>query len=253
VKKLSILLLLSISSLLFAQENLRLNDKEYFHRQGLDITFFSDYYPEGHQSGVTIIQHGVRVAANGDLRLEPSPGQWSPVPKWGARIVDLENQSITQELWYPDSSKNRKGFNPVIYPDLNFFYQIEIKAEENGSITVTVDLDEPLPDEWCERAGFNLELFPGDLFGKTYQMDNTTGIFMDQPVGPLKNYDGELLTGPLASGKSLVIAPEENLWNCGMEEPTTTTAGISSVLVLPNISIIKDGQSWFLLNSSNMP
>ena len=26
------------------------------------------------------MQQGVRVAANGDLRLEPTPGQWSPMP-----------------------------------------------------------------------------------------------------------------------------------------------------------------------------
>ncbi len=211
MKKIFFSLLISFSTLISAQEALKLNDKEYFHREGLDVTFFSDYYPEGHQSGVTIIQHGVRVAANGDLRLEPSPGQWSPVPKWGARKVNLENQSITQELWYPDSSKNRRGFNPVIYPDLNFFYQIEIKAEDDGSISVRVDLDEPLPDEWCDRAGFNLELFPGDLFGKSYLMDQTSGIFMDQPVGPMEEFDGEALTGPLAIGKSLLIAPESDL------------------------------------------
>ncbi len=211
MKKKFLALLFLVSTILSAQDALRLNDKEYFHKEGLDVTFFSDYYPEGHQSGVTIIQHGVRVAANGDLRLEPSPGQWSPVPKWGSRTVDLENQSISQRLWYPDSSKNRRGFNPVIYPDLNFFYQIEIKAIGDGSFTVTVDLDEPLPDEWCDRAGFNLELFPGDLFGKTYLMDGTSGIFMDQPVGPMQEFDGEPLTGPLATGRSLVIAPELDL------------------------------------------
>ncbi len=220
MKKILFALLISFSTLLSAQEALKLNDKEYFHREGLDITFFSDYYPEGHQSGVTIIQHGVRVAANGDLRLEPSPGQWSPVPKWGARTVDQEDQSITQRLWYPDSSKNRIGFNPVIYPDLYFFYQIEIKAENDGSISVTVDLDEPLPDEWCERAGFNLELFPGDLFGKSYLMDQTSGIFMDQPVGPMQEFDGEPLTGPLASGKSLVIAPESELQRIVIQSET---------------------------------
>jgi len=220
MKKLTIALLLSVSALLTAQDALKLNEKEYFHRQGLDVTFFSDYYPEGHQSGVTIIQHGVRVAANGDLRLEPSPGQWSPVPKWGKRTVDEENQSIIQELWYPDSSKNRKGFNPVIYPDLNFFYQIEIKAEDDGSISVTVDLDEPLPDEWCDRAGFNLEFFPGDLFGKTWLMDESTGIFMDQPVGPMMEFDGEPLTGPLASGLTLVVAPEADLQRIVIQSET---------------------------------
>jgi hypothetical protein len=28
---------------------------------------FEDIYPEGHQGGVEIIQHGVRVATNGDV------------------------------------------------------------------------------------------------------------------------------------------------------------------------------------------
>ena len=67
---------LIITNMVTGQEDLRLNDQGYFHKRGLDITVFSDYYPDGHQSGVTIIQHGNRVAANGDLRLEPSPGQW---------------------------------------------------------------------------------------------------------------------------------------------------------------------------------
>ena len=64
-------LCLLINPVLRGQENLRLNDMGYFHKRGLDITVFSDYYPDGHQSGVTVIQHGNRVAANGDLRLIP--------------------------------------------------------------------------------------------------------------------------------------------------------------------------------------
>ena len=50
--------------------SLQLNDKNYFAMPGLNVTVFSDIYPDGHQTGVTIIQHGNRVAANGDLRLE---------------------------------------------------------------------------------------------------------------------------------------------------------------------------------------
>ncbi|MCP6335800.1 hypothetical protein NL449_27665, partial [Klebsiella pneumoniae] len=50
-------------------ESLSINDKNYFAMQGLNVTVFSDIYPDGHQTGVTIIQHGSRVAANGDLRL----------------------------------------------------------------------------------------------------------------------------------------------------------------------------------------
>ncbi|MFH0759440.1 MAG: glycoside hydrolase family 9 protein [Bacteroidota bacterium] len=211
MKNYSILFLLAFVSSLSAQEALQLNEKEYFHKAGLDVTFFSDYYPEGHQSGVSIIQHGNRVAANGDLRLEPSPGQWSPVPKGGSRIVDKEKQTITQTLWFPDTSKNRVGFNPVIYPDLTFRYQVHISAAGDGSVNVSVDLEEPLPREWIGKAGFNLELFPGDLFGKSFLMDDDAGIFPDQPIGPVEEYAGEILAGPLAKGRTLVVAPESDL------------------------------------------
>src|SRR4029079_10680144 len=67
---------------------LRLNDREYFATPGADVMAFQDIYPEGHQGGVGIIQHGVRVATNGDLRLEPAPGQWAPVPVQKQRTVD---------------------------------------------------------------------------------------------------------------------------------------------------------------------
>lgn len=65
----------------FSADSLSINDLGYFEKPGLNVTVFSDIYPDGHQTGVSVIQHGVRVAANGDLRLEASPGQWSPVPK----------------------------------------------------------------------------------------------------------------------------------------------------------------------------
>ncbi len=194
----------------FAQEELKLNDLEYFEMPGLNVTFFSDYYPEGHQSGVTIIQHGMRVAANGDLRLEASPGQWSPVPKGGKRTVHEEEQSITQTLWYPDSSKNRKGFNPVIYPDLRFTYEVKVEALEGSSFKVTVDFEEPIPHEWTGKIGFNLELFPGDLFGKSFLMDGESVLFPIQPNGPIVKHNKEYLAVPLATGNQLVIAPESD-------------------------------------------
>ncbi|HEY7771766.1 MAG TPA: hypothetical protein VIC26_01185, partial [Marinagarivorans sp.] len=65
------LLLLAAAPLLAnAQATLTLNEAEYFSMPGLDVTVFADIYPDGHQTGVTVIQHGKRVAANGDLRLE---------------------------------------------------------------------------------------------------------------------------------------------------------------------------------------
>ncbi len=60
-----------------------LNNEGYYEAPGVNVMVFSDFYPEGHQSGVTIVQCGSRVAANGDVRLEPTPGQWSPTPVMG--------------------------------------------------------------------------------------------------------------------------------------------------------------------------
>ena len=193
----------------YGQESLTLNEKGYFSMDGLDVTVFSDFYPEGHQSGVTIIQHGNRVAANGDLRLEASPGQWSPVPAGAAIEIDEPGNRISKMLWYPDSSKNRSGFNPIIYPDLHFTYQIHVTAAGGSSFRVRVDLDEPLSEEWLGKVGFNLELFPGDLFGKTYLMDDRTGIFPTQPTGPMTVHNDEFLTEAMDMGYELVIAPEE--------------------------------------------
>ena len=219
MRLLYVLLFLSVNTL-FAQQDLTINELDYFEMQGLNVMVFSDFYPEGHQTGVTIIQRGVRVAANGDLRLEASPGQWSPVPAMGKKTVDKETQTITQQLWYPDSSRNRTGFNPIDYPDLTFTYDVKITALKQNSFKISVDLEDPLSDEWIGKIGFNLELFPGDLFGKAYLMDDRGGIFPAQPNGPVKEYNGEYLGVPLARGKKLIIAPEEEKQRIEIETKT---------------------------------
>lgn len=50
---------------------------------------------------------------------------------------------------------------------------------------VTVDLDRPVPQEFLGKVGFNMEFFPGALFGKPWIMDNQSGIFPQQPNSPL--------------------------------------------------------------------
>ncbi len=186
---------------------LHVNTEGYYEAQGINIMMFDDFYPEGHQSGLTIIQCGTRVAANGDIRLEPTPGQWSPIPKIGGKYIDRERGTISVDLWYPDSSRNQKGFNPIRYPDLTFKYTIRSEAV-GGSIRLIVDLEKPLPREWANKVGFNLELFPGHYFGEHYFMDNKTGIFPRQANGPMKrDEDGNIQITPLAVGKKLLIAP----------------------------------------------
>ncbi|MDR2118656.1 MAG: glycoside hydrolase family 9 protein [Tannerellaceae bacterium] len=155
----------------------------YFQHRGVDVMAFDDIYPEGHQSGVSIIMHGDRVATNGDIRFEPTPGQWQPVPVQRSRIPDGATHTITTRLSFPDSSRHLKGFNPMIYPDFRFDYTVTVKGE-GASVLVTVDLDRPVPPEFVGKVGFNLELFPGTLFGKPWIMDRKQGIFPPQPNGP---------------------------------------------------------------------
>lgn len=187
---------------------LRLNELEYFSRPGVDVMVFQDIYPEGHQGGVGIIQNGIRVASNGDLRLEPTPGQWQPIPVQRRREVDHDGNAITAWLSYPDSSRHLQGFNPIVYPDLHFTYRVRAEGEGPG-LRIVVDLDEPLPREWTGKVGFNLELFPADLFGRSWYLDGASGLFPPQPNGPMApDSDGELQPVAFATGRRLTVAPE---------------------------------------------
>ena len=201
---------------------------------------FDDIYPEGHQGGVSLIMHGNRVATNGDIRLEPTPGQWQPVPKQRDRKVDPDSNTITASMSFPDSSRHMTGFNPMIYPDLVFDYTVTVKGV-GGSVVVTVDLEKPIPQQFIGKVGFNLELFPGALFGKPWIMDSQSGIFPLQPNGPTReepsnhphpgdfNPDGKasadqlagqgyspiiadnIVSEPYATGNRFVVRPDDPL------------------------------------------
>jgi len=191
--------------------SMKLNELEYLEYEGVNVMLAHDFYPEGHQGGVGVIQNGMRVATNGDIRLEPTPGQWSPIPKVGTRMVDAARDEISVRMIYPDSSINRKGFNPIIYPDLNFAYVIRVQPAGKG-FKIIADLDKPLPDEWIGKVGFNFELFPGNLFGKSYYMDKEFGIFSRQANDQMyKDDEGDLQTTPMAKGKKLTVAPESDM------------------------------------------
>ena len=49
---------------------------------------------------------------------------------------------------------------------------------------MTVDLDQPVPERFAGKLGFNLELVPSTLLGKPWIMDNRTGVFPHQAMGP---------------------------------------------------------------------
>jgi endoglucanase len=216
-----VLLLVAFSVVFLAvsadSPSLKINEQEYFELPGVNVMVFQDVYPEGHQGGVSVIQNGIRTATNGDIRLEPTPGQWQPIPKQLERVVDKERNQIAVSLAYPDESKHLKGFNPIIYPDLNFSYQVRVVGE-GASVRIIVDLDEPLPQEWIGKVGFNFELYPTDLFGKSWYLDSKSGIFPRQANGPVRrDADGEMQPVPLAVGRRLSIAPETELLRMTIE------------------------------------
>ena len=205
-------------------QDFTLNQQEYFERGGINVMAFQDIYPDGHQGGVAVIQHGLRLATNGDIRLDRTPGQWQPLPKQQKRIVDHDGNTIRVTMTYPDSVRHLKGFNPMVYPDLHFNYNVNVRAV-NESIIVTVDLDKPVPTEFIGQVGFNMEFYPDLFFGKTWILDNNSGIFPPQPNGPVASeklkvtppddktlwVENEVLPRPLATGQKLVVAPETEL------------------------------------------
>lgn len=231
------LLLMLLSCKGTDNSNLLINDQNYFELPGLNVMVFEDIYPEGHQGGVGFIQHGVRVATNGDVRLELTPGQFQPIPKVGPRNVDKENNVITVKLWYPDSAINRKGFNPLFYPDLTFTYQVRVEGEKDY-FKIYVDMDKPVPAEWEGKIGFNLELFPNDLFGKTWLMDAKSGFFPPQANGPVAGDQAV----PMATGKKLVVAPESEKQRFSIESAT------ADIQLLDGR--IRHSNGWFVVRSA---
>jgi hypothetical protein len=197
------------ASALRADDGLILNDQEYLEMRGLNVMLAHDFYPEGHQGGVGIILNGQRIATNGDLRLEPTPGQWQPTPVVGPRAVNRTRQEISVHMAYPDETKDRKGFNPVSYPGLSLGYTVTVRPQ-GQSFRIVVDLDTPLPAAWVGKVGFNLELFPGVLFGRSFAIGGGFGTFPRQANGPGSGVDADYQLAPLGHGPKLVVAPESD-------------------------------------------
>ncbi len=223
-------------------QSLKINDLEYLEMPGLNVMLAQDYYPGGHQSGISIIQNGVRVGSNGDIRLESTPGPGHAQPKVGTRMVDRENQVISVHMEYPDSAKDGKGFGPIIYPKLNFGYTVKI-TPAGKSFRIIVDLDKPLPDEWIGKVGFIFELFPGNLFGKSYYMDQSFGIFPRQASGPGKrDKDGTYEIDPIATGRKLMIAPETDKFRMTIENVKD-----NGLQLIDGRALVQSG--WFVVRS----
>lgn len=221
---------------------LNLHELDYLTMPGLDVMLGHDEYPEGHQGGLTIVQNGERAAANGDLRIDRTPGQWAAVPRTVRREVDRERGELALHLEFPDPARDGRGFNPVRYPDLQLRYALRVRPEGDG-FRFRVDLAAPLPEAWVGRVGLNLELFPGLLLERSWALDGAVGLFPRQANGPVRlDAAGEPQLAPLATGRCLSVAPEVERRRMRIE------------LLTPGVLELVDGRGghtngWFVVRS----
>jgi endoglucanase len=178
------------------QDKLTINEKEYLQKPGLSVLAFHNYYPNGKQGGVEIIQHGERIATNGFIRMQEVDGKRFPDPEKANREIDRKNQVIRVE---------------VNYDDFGFKYSVRIWPEGN-SIRLAVDLDKPLPEKWEKKLSFDMEFYPPLYYGKTYQIGESFGIIPRQINGyKVRNESGTVSAAPMGQGMILTLAGEDPL------------------------------------------
>ncbi len=162
-KKHSLLLMFLTAAMTCMAQDLRLNDLEYFERQGVNVLVFSNSFNGGFNdeknSGIEIIHHGVRTVQGGAVRLNNTPEQWDLVPKMTSRKVNREKGSIEVALRYDD---------------YDFDSRIVVTAK-GKAVEIAVWLDKPVPEKLAGEAGFNIEFLPSQYWLKTFTMDGRLG------------------------------------------------------------------------------
>ena len=162
MKNLLSLLLLAVPFIGNAQD-LKLNDREYFERQGVNVLVFSNNFNGGFNdeknSGIEIIHHGVRTVQGGAVRLSNTPEQWDLVPKTISRKVDRDKNSIEVSMRYDD---------------YDFDSRVVVTAK-GKAVEISVWLDKPVPEKLAGEAGLNIEFLPSQYWFKTYSVDGRLG------------------------------------------------------------------------------
>ena len=211
------LLCLAACSKPASSPDLKLNDLEYFERQGVNVLVFSNAFSGGFNdeknSGIEVIHHGVRTLQGGAVRLSNTPEQWDLVPEMTARNVNPDDGSIEVGLRYPH---------------YDFDSRVVVTAK-GPAVQIDVYLDKPLPAELEGDAGFNLEFLPSQYWNKAYLMDGKANRFPrysasltttrpnEEKVYQYKGYRtyDDRGTGrfvdplPLCTGHELVAAPDD--------------------------------------------
>lgn len=211
-----VLLLLGTSNNIWCQD-LKLNELEYFEKQGVNVLVYNNLFTGGFNdeknAGIELIHHGVRTAQGGAVRLSNTPEQWDLVPEIPNRKVDRATKSIETTLRYKD---------------YDFDSRVVVTAKGKG-VEISVYLDKPIPKELEGSAGFNLEFLPSQYWGKAYLMDGRFNRFPRYVVGNTvtkpnsekpKQFKGyktsdDRGTGkfidplPLETGRTFLLAPDE--------------------------------------------
>lgn len=154
-----------LATTLAQAQDLKLNDKGYFEKQGINVLVFSNSFGGGFNdeknSGIEIIQHGIRSIQGGAVRLNSTPEQWDLVSKMTFRNVDREKGVIEVGLRYEDY-------------DFDSRIVVTSKGE---TVEIAVWLDSPVPEELAGKAGLNLEFLPSRYWLKTFLMDGRLNRF----------------------------------------------------------------------------
>ena len=214
--------LAALASSMLSAQNMKVNDLEYFEDRGVNFLVYSNEYNgmfcDEKTAAIEMIQRGVRIATGGGIRLMNTPEQWDIYPILESRTVDQKNNTISVVLYY-----DRYDFRVTI----------KVTGKDKG-VTMAAYVDKPVPAELVGKAGMNIEFFPATYFGKTFMMDGRYNILPKHPASDtemrplsekitqiygegynLSTFDDRgrnefMVASPLATGKTLVMAPEDD-------------------------------------------
>ena len=230
-------------------QNLVLNDLEYFETQGVNVLVYSNLFTGGFNdeknAGIELIHHGVRTAQGGAVRLSNTPEQWDLVPAIPTRTVDSVLNTIEATLRYEDYD----------------FDSRVVVATKGKAVEISVYLDNPLPEAVEGKAGFNLEFLPSQYWGKTYLMDGRINRFSRYVAGgsvtkpnseKTKQFKGYVTSDdrgtdqfidplPLETGRTMLLAPEDP------ERMVKITSDDADIMLFDGRMLAQNG--WYVVRS----
>lgn len=249
MKKILSTLFAGVTVLLLQAQDLKLNELEYFEKQGVNYLIYSNLFTGGFNdeknAGIELIHHGVRTAQGGAVRLSSTPEQWDLVPQISNRKIDRMLKTIEASLRYAD---------------YDFDSRIVVTAKGKG-IEIAVYLDKALPKALEGSAGFNLEFLPSQYWNKAYLVDGRYNRFPRYVVGNTlarpnsekpKQFKGYITSDdrgsgkfidplPLETGRNFLLAPDDPSRMVKISSPDADLALYDGRILAQN--------GWFVVRS----